>query len=578
MKSKKTLTALALLLSVVGLASCSESAVSSSAEQSSDSVVETTSSSEDISAESTAEDEGSSDNGDEEENSGTTDIPDVLDLSDFDSFLEYYNETVLNLTVSNASYTEATSASTYTTSKSVTYTAAADETLYDITENNDGASSAHKEYMALVQDEDWGELYYEIADYSINGTDYGYKRQLVDTQDEITDSISQGLKSRYEAAVADSFFTLESVAGDSTVPFSAFSDSSYEFVCTAYAINEQSDGSYAVSIAGYHETASSSDWGKCYTETVGILLDEDYIPTYGTYTAQYASNASWDYNNHIPSSSSSTVYSGTFSNLTYVDELEAGEEPLLDYESYFITEITDAYLYTSSSTAHNEGAIEDGIYHRINSYNPTDAIDASTYSITGSSDPTIVSVSYGYGIAQALGQCTLYIGNFFHPQLFSVEFNVNKEAATNACLYGIVNDSNYTANENYTNALANEQIIGTLSIPYSSSSNYTTTVRLFGYKKPANSDTYNIVNEGPWNLPSIYYNDDADIESETRTTWSSYAYATIAEDNDTTDAYAELTIRMYGTGTTYLMFSVSSEAYYSGNVLSSYIYLALVIS
>ncbi len=435
----------------------------------------------------------------------------------------------------------------------------------------------------MEQDETYGEIYYQICDYtSGSGTDYGYKRQLVDSNDELTTgmTLSQGLKSRYEPMVEASFFTFDTVGADANIGFGAFADTSNTFVATEYSFSEYSGGGYLVSFTGYHETANSSTWGRCYTEIVGILLDDDYMPTYGEYTAKYASNSSWDFNNHQPSSTTANTYEGTFSDITYVEEY-AESERLIDVDSYFVNEITDAYCYGSSSTGQNTCRLEDSVYGRIVSYNPTTALDISTYSLTGTSDESIVSVAYGYGIARAEGTCTLYFGNLFHPNAYSVEFTVAGEALVTPTLNTIIDD-NFVANENYSlTTTAAEEILGTLTIPASSTS-YTFQIEVFGYKKPADSDVYTRITTGPWDTDAvnIYYNDDKDLETSS-STWSSYIMsASVSEDDNTEDEYLNMTINLYPGNSgesTYVYFPVSGTTYSSGTVITSNVVFEVVI-
>ncbi len=608
MNFRKTVTALALILMTAGLASCSD-ATSSSGEASSnqgssitepsstiDSSIDDSSeissedsSSDDISSEDSSEpdssepDSSSSDDSSsssEDSSSAEPEDPTAVALSTFDGFLDYYNNTLLSTKISNASYTESTVTSTYTTSTSTEFTGAANQTLSVITD----ASSVRSEYQALEQDETYGEIYYQICDYtSGSGTDYGYKRQLVDSNDELTTgmTLSQGLKSRYEPMVEASFFTFDTVGADANIGFGAFADTSNTFVATEYSFSEYSSGGYLISFEGYHETANSSTWGSCYTEIVGILLDDDYMPTYGEYTAKYASNSAWDFNNHQPSSTSANRYEGTFSDITYVEEY-AESERLIDVDSYFVTEITDAYCYGSSSTGQNTCRLEDSVYGQIVSYNPTTALDVSTYSLLESSDESVVSVAYGYGIARTEGTCTLYFGNLFNPRAYSVEFTVAGEALVTPTLDTIVDD-NFVANENYSlYSTAADEILGTLTIPASSTS-YTTQIEVFGYKKPADSDVYTKMTTGPWNLDdiSIRYNDTKDLEQTSSIyTWSEYITSvSITEDDNADDAYLNMTIRTYGSaGSTYVYFPVSSTTYSSGQAAYSYVVFEVVIA
>ena len=607
MKVKKTLKVLAVVLVAAGLASCSgtsssaepssspdSSITDSSTDDSSEIISSEVSSSEDSSSEDSSSedssDSSSSDSSDSSEGGDSTepetpDEPDEpednLDLSTFENFVEYYNDLNDTVLISDASYTEATTTSSYTTSTKATFTSAADQTLYTVTYEGAGDTYAYKNYQALEQDETYGEIYYEICDYSSGGTDYGYKRQLVDSTDDYVtgQTISQGLKSRYEPEVEESYFDFDTVGASATVSFSAFADTSKEFVPTTYSFTENASGGYVVSIVGYHEVTG---WGSCYTETVGMLLDENCLPTYGEYSAKYSSNSGWDFNNHQPTSSTANTYSGTFTDITYVDAYEE-KDPLIDVDDYFVSEITEAYAYgeTTGKSTRNTCKLEESIQASIVSYNPTAALDTGTYSLMSSSDESIVSVNYGYGIAEAEGTCTLYLGNLFNPTAYAIEFTVAGQAAAIPTLDTIVDD-NFVANEDYSlKDNAADQILGTLTIP-SSSTSYTAKIKVFGYKKPANSDNYTKVTQGPWNLDSlsVKYNDDKDLESTSIYTWSnSVMSVSFSEDDDESDAYLNMTIRTYGSsGSTYVYFPVSSTTYNSGNAASSYVVFEVVIA
>ncbi len=609
MKVKKTLKVLAVVLIAAGLASCSgtsssvepSSSPDSSTTDSSTADSSTDDSSEIISSEDSTSDDSSSegdssgsdssdgsssseggDSSEPEEPDEPDDPEDTLDLSTFENFVEYYNDLNDTVLISNASYTEGKTTSSYSESTTATFTSATDQTLYTISYEGAGTTYAYQKYKALEQDETYGEIYYDICHYTSGGTDYGYKRQLIDSTDDYVTgpTISQGLKSKYEPEFEESFFDFDTINGSYTVPFSAFADTSNEFVPTTYSFTENASGGYVVSIVGYHEV---STYGSCYTETVGILLDENFLPTYGEYTAKYSSNYNWDFNNHQPSSSTADTYTGTFTDITYVDAYEE-KDLMIDVDDYFVSEITEAYAYgeTSGQSTKNTCKLEESIQASIVSYNPTGAIDTGTYSLMSSSDESIVSVNYGYGIAEAEGTCTLYLGNLFNPQAYAIEFTVAGQASAIPTLDTIV-DENFVANEAYSlKENAADEILGTLTIP-SSSTTYTTRIKVFGYKKPADSDNYTKVTTGPWNLDSlsIKYNDDKDLESTSSVrTWSDCVYSvSVTEDDEESDAYLNMTIRIYGwPDSTYVYFPVSDTTYNSGNAASKYVIFEVVIA
>ena len=189
-----------------------------------------------------------------------------------------------------------------------------------------------------------------------------------------------------------------------------------------------SDGKETVHYVSYYEEKSLDlDHPTSYDYDFTLVIENGKISE-ATLTGMAAATDNWDLDKHEPKEGTGTFMSFHLENVTYVDALpQTGTAPLLStLPSYFITEIKHASFQDYMTGKDAVIRVGDSYFTsllKIDSYEPSTALDVSTITITSSSDESVIGKdSYGYGYeALKAGTTDLTLGNVFNPNLYTMK-------------------------------------------------------------------------------------------------------------------------------------------------------------
>lgn len=251
---------------------------------------------------------------------------------------------------------------------------------------------------------------------------------------------SSGMGTTTEAIAQRNFNAVMDIASlDGTGVFDVFSSDS---AIAAIFAQETANGVTTTSIGAYDEDTES---GFNYSYTITLTIDDQkQTLTSVNSTIRWAFDDYWDFSAHAPKGSAESdgnAYRSTVrvknGDLVY-GTYDAAAPLLFDFDSYYVTKITEAHIYAegdgmgvSTSGEPDQLHVGDYLTWEIVSYEPETATDVDAISITGSSDFAVVTTDqYGYSYqAVGEGECDIYLGTPFNPQLGKVHVTVSGASA-----------------------------------------------------------------------------------------------------------------------------------------------------
>lgn len=219
------------------------------------------------------------------------------------------------------------------------------------------------------------------------------------------------------------------------------------------------NGVNTVTIAAYDEE-NSNGFNYAYA-AVFTIDDETDTLTSITISTNWAFDDYWDFTAHdLAGNAGSNGYTktirvrqGDIQYGTYADN----EDFFYDFSGAFITEVTRASVFAEDISGMGGGTtgeankvhVGDYLVVIVDEYLPATAVDYSSITITGSSNPEVISVTedgFNY-YAVGAGTSTLTLGNAFDANLGTVEVEVSEESSSgneNAPqIYGFNDDPNF---------------------------------------------------------------------------------------------------------------------------------------